>query len=56
MLMLKIYVHFTPMEHGKIKIQTIPHGYQDCLVPNVVQDLMSKIVLGVEYDKTDFLS
>jgi hypothetical protein len=24
-----------PMEHGKIKIQTLTHGNQDCLVPDV---------------------
>jgi hypothetical protein len=54
MLMLKSYVQFIPMAHGKIKIQiqTLTHGYQDCLVPDVFQNVMSKLVQDMEYVKT----
>jgi hypothetical protein len=24
-----------PLAHGRIQIQTLTHGYQDCLVPDV---------------------
>jgi hypothetical protein len=42
--------HCIPMEHGKI--QTLTHGYQDCLVPDVFQNVMSKLVQDMEYVKT----
>jgi hypothetical protein len=42
--------HCIPM--GKIQIQTLTHGYQDCLVPDVFQNVMSKLVQDMEYVKT----
>jgi hypothetical protein len=42
--------HCIPM--GKIQIQTLTHGYQDCLVPYVFQNVMSKLVQDMEYVKT----
>jgi hypothetical protein len=36
--------HCIPMVHGEIQIQTLTHGYQDCLVPDVFQNVMSKLV------------
>jgi hypothetical protein len=42
--------HCIPM--GKIQIQTLTYGYQDCLVPDVFQNVMSKLVQGMEYVKT----
>jgi hypothetical protein len=44
--------HCIPMAHAKIQIQTLTHGYQDCLVPDVFQNVMSKLVQGMEYVKT----
>jgi hypothetical protein len=41
-----------PMLHGKIQIQTLIHGYQDCLVPDVFQHIMSKFIQDMEYVKT----
>jgi hypothetical protein len=40
-----------PMAHGKIQIQTLTHGYQDCLVPSVFQNVMSYLVQDMEYVK-----
>jgi hypothetical protein len=40
------------MEYRKIKIQTLTYAYQDCLVPDVFQNVMSKIVQDMEYVKT----
>jgi hypothetical protein len=49
--MLKSYVyHCIPM--GKIQIQTLTHRYQDCLVPDVFQNVISKHVQDMEYIKT----
>jgi hypothetical protein len=39
------------MEHEKIKIQKLTHGYQDCLVPDIFQKVMSKLVQDMEYVK-----
>jgi hypothetical protein len=39
-----------PME--KIQIQMLTHGYQDCLVPDVFQNIMSKIAQDMEYVET----
>jgi hypothetical protein len=39
---------------GRIQIQTLTHGYQDCLVPDVFQNVMSKLVQDMEYMKTIF--
>jgi hypothetical protein len=47
--------HCILMENGKIKIQTLTHGYQDCLVPDVFQNVMSKLVQDTEYVKTNML-
>jgi hypothetical protein len=39
---------------GKIQIQTLTHGYQDCHHPDVFQNVMSKIVQDMEYVETIF--
>jgi hypothetical protein len=44
--------HCIPMTYGKIQIQTLTHGYQDCLVPDVFQNVLSKLVQDLEYVKT----
>jgi hypothetical protein len=44
--------HFIPMAHGKIQIQTLTNGYQDCLDSDVFQNVMSKLVQDMEYVKT----
>jgi hypothetical protein len=41
-----------PMVHGKIQIQTLTHGNQDCLDPDVFQNIMCKLVQDMEYVKT----
>jgi hypothetical protein len=43
---------YIPMAHGKVQIQTLIHGYQDFLVPDVFQNVMSKLVQVMEYVKT----
>jgi hypothetical protein len=40
------------MEYGKIQIQTLTHGYQDYLDPDVFQNVMSKLVQVIEYVTT----
>jgi hypothetical protein len=37
---------------GKIQIKILTHGYQDYLVSDVFQDVMSKLVQDMEYVKT----
>jgi hypothetical protein len=54
MLMLKGYVPLYSHGNKKIQIQTITHGYQDCLDPDVFQNIMSKLVQDMEYVKTYF--
>jgi hypothetical protein len=44
--------HCIPMAHKKIQIQAITHGYQDCLDPDVFQNVMSKLLQDMEYVKT----
>jgi hypothetical protein len=44
--------HCIHMEHEKIQIQTLTHGYQDCLDPDVFQNVMPKLVQDMEYVKT----
>jgi hypothetical protein len=44
--------HCIPMTYGKIQIQTLTHGYQDWLFPDVFQNVMSKLVQDMEYVKT----
>jgi hypothetical protein len=43
------------MVNGKIQIQTLTHGYQDKLVPDVFQNVMSKLVQDMKYVKTTIL-
>jgi hypothetical protein len=47
----KAIYHCIPMVNGKIQIQTLTHGYQDFLVPDVFQNIMSKLVHDMEYVK-----
>jgi hypothetical protein len=56
MLMLKSYLQLYSHGTWKIQIQTITHGYQDCLVSDVFQNVMSKLVQDMEYVKTNILS
>jgi hypothetical protein len=44
--------HCIPMGNWKIQIQTLTHGYQDCLVSDVFQNIMSKLVQDMEYIKS----
>jgi ABC-type transporter lipoprotein component MlaA len=39
---------------GKIQIKTLTHGYQDFLVPDVFQNVLSELVQNMEYVKTYF--
>jgi hypothetical protein len=48
--------HCTPMEYREIQIQTLTHGYQDSLDPDVFQNVMSKPVQDMEYVNTTILS
>jgi hypothetical protein len=41
-----------PMVHGKIQIQALTHGHQDCMDPDVFQNVISKHVQDMEYVKT----
>jgi hypothetical protein len=47
--------HCISTAHGKIQIQALTHGYQDCMVPDVFQNVMSKLVQDMEYVKTDMI-
>jgi hypothetical protein len=40
------------MTNRKIQIQTLTHGYQNCLVTDVFQNVMSKLVQDMQYVKT----
>jgi hypothetical protein len=40
------------MVNGKIQIQMPTHGYQDCLIPDVFQNVIPKLVQDMEYVKT----
>jgi hypothetical protein len=44
--------HCIPMANRKIQIKTLAHGYQDLMVPDVFQNIMSKLVQDMEYVKT----
>jgi hypothetical protein len=44
------------MANGKIQIQTLIHGYQDCLVPDVFQNVMSNPLQDMEYVMMSLLS
>jgi hypothetical protein len=37
---------------GKIQIQTLTRGYKNCLISDVFQNIMLKIVQDMEYVKT----
>jgi hypothetical protein len=52
MLILKSYVQLYFHDTWQNTIQTLTHGYQDCLVPDVSQNVMSKLVQDMEYVKT----
>jgi hypothetical protein len=41
-----------PKSHGKIQIQTLTYGYQDCLDPDMFQNFVSKLAQDMEYVKT----
>jgi hypothetical protein len=43
--------HCIPMANGKIQIQTLTFGYQDCYDPDIFQNVMSKLVQDMEYVK-----
>jgi hypothetical protein len=43
-------LHCIPV--GKIQIQTLTHGYLDCLVPDDFQNFMTNHVQDMEYVKT----
>jgi hypothetical protein len=47
--------HCIPMTHGKFKMQTLIHGYQDFLDLDVFQNVLSKLVQDMEYVKTKML-
>jgi hypothetical protein len=42
------------IEHGIIEIQKLTYGYQYCLLFDVFQKFVSKLVRDMEYDKTNF--
>jgi hypothetical protein len=44
------------MINVKIQIVALTHGYQVFLVPNIFQNVMSKLVQDMEYVKTSLLS
>jgi hypothetical protein len=44
--------NYIPMANGKIQIQTLNHEYQNFLVPDIFQKIMSKLVQVMEYVKT----
>jgi hypothetical protein len=52
MLILKSYVPLYFHGMSEMQIQTLTHGFQDCLVPDVFQNVMSKLVQDMEYVKT----
>jgi hypothetical protein len=43
--------HCIPMAKGKTQIQMHTYGCQDCLVPKVFQNVMSKLIQDMEYFK-----
>jgi hypothetical protein len=40
------------MAHGKMQIQTLSHVYQDSLISDVFQNVMSKLAQDMEYVET----
>jgi hypothetical protein len=50
---MQMFKSYEPLySHGKIQIQTLIHGYQDSLVPDIFQNVMSKLIHDMEYVKT----
>jgi hypothetical protein len=47
--------HCILMDYGKIQIKTLTHGYQDCMIPDVFQNFISKLVRDMEYVETKML-
>jgi hypothetical protein len=47
-----ICISVFPWPLGKRLIKTLTHGYQDFLVPDVFQNVMSKLVQDMEYVNT----
>jgi hypothetical protein len=45
-----------PWNMGNVQIQTLTNGYQDFLIPDVIQNVMSKLVQDMEYVKSSMLS
>jgi hypothetical protein len=52
----KLFTAFISMMYGKIQLQTLTHRYQNCLVPDIFLNIMSKLVQDMEYVKTTILS
>jgi hypothetical protein len=46
--------HCISMANRKIQKQMLTHGYQDCLVPDVFQNVMSKLVQDMEYVRQSY--
>jgi hypothetical protein len=45
-----------PWQMGKYKYKHFAHGYQDCLVPDVFQNIMSNFFQDMKYIKNNMLS
>jgi hypothetical protein len=52
MLMLKKYAPLYSHSAWENTNTKVAHGYQDCLVPDVFQNVMSKLVQDMEYVNT----
>jgi hypothetical protein len=52
----KICMSVFPWHMRKTQIQTLTHGYHDCLDPDGFQTVMSKLVQDMEYVKRSMLS
>jgi hypothetical protein len=50
--MLKSYVPLYSQDTWKIQIQALTHGYQDCMVPDVFHNIISKLVQDMEHVTT----
>jgi hypothetical protein len=44
------------MAHEKMQLQTLTHGYQDYLDPDVFQNVMSQLVQDMECVQTNMIS
>jgi ssDNA-specific exonuclease RecJ len=45
-----------PIQHRQKRIKTITHLCQDCLIPDVFSNFMSKVFQGMEYVIINMLS